>query len=126
MILFILRDYYNNFSNQEIEENYIIFTYDVFWIKSNKTFSSRWDRYIRNGKEYHWLGLIFSNILLFIFSFFIIYILSRAINKDIEFYNKNILINDIIDEFGWKQVCNDVFRKPINLILFLYFNGNWN
>ena len=116
------RKYYN-FSNQEIEENYIIFTYDVYWIKSNKTFSSRWDRYIRNGIQYHWFGLIWSNILLFIFSFFIIYILSRIINKDVALYNKNILINDTIDEYGWKQVCHDVFRKPKNLILFCTLMG---
>ena len=114
---------YSFFLNQQVDESHIIFTYDVYWIKSNKTFSSRWDRYIRKGKQYHWFGLIFSNILLFIFSFFIIYILSKIINKDVDKYNKNILFNDIIDEYGWKQVCYDVFRKPKHLILFCALIG---
>ena len=70
-----MRDYYNNFYGQELKEGNVLFTYDVIWRNSNKTFFSRWDRYLKNGKEYHWLGLIFSNIILFIFSFLLIYIL---------------------------------------------------
>jgi hypothetical protein len=69
-----LRDYYNSFYDQELKECNILFTYDVIWRQSNKTFFSRWDRYIKNSKEYHWLGLIFSNIILFIFSFLLIII----------------------------------------------------
>ena len=113
-----MRDYYNNFYAQELKEGNILFTYDVIWRNSNKTFFSRWDRYLKSGKEYHWLGLIFSNILLFIFSFLLIYILTRAIKKNIEIYNNKVLIDEIIDDYGWKQVCNDVFRKPKNLITF--------
>jgi transmembrane 9 superfamily protein 2/4 len=26
--------------------------------------------------------------------------------------------DEFIDEFGWKQVCNDVFRRPANRMLF--------
>ena len=113
-----LRDYYNSFYAQELKEGNILFTYDVIWRQSNKTFFSRWDRYIKNSKEYHWLGLIFSNIILFIFSFLLIYILTRAIKKNIEVYNSKVIIDEIIDDYGWKQVCNDVFRKPKNLIIF--------
>ena len=113
-----MRDYYNNFYGQELKEGNVLFTYDVIWRNSNKTFFSRWDRYLKNGKEYHWLGLIFSNIILFIFSFLLIYILTRAIKKNIEIYNNKVVIDEIIDDYGWKQVCNDVFRKPKNLILF--------
>ena len=113
-----MRDYYNNFYGQELKEGHVLFTYDVIWRNSNKTFFSRWDRYLKNGKEYHWLGLIFSNIILFIFSFLLIYILTRAIKKNIEIYNNKVVIDEIIDDYGWKQVCNDVFRKPKNLILF--------
>ena len=115
---------FNNFYAQELIEDDVLFTYDVVFKLSDKTFSSRWDRYIRKGKEYHWLGLIFANIILFLFSFLVIYILSRAIKKNIDIYNSNTIIEDnIIDEFGWKQVCNDVFRKPKNLILFSCFIG---
>ena len=112
-----------NMEYQELKEKEIFFSYDVIFIPSNKTFASRWDRYIRGGKEYHWLGLIYSNILLFIFSFIILFILSRAIKKDIEIYNKNAIGDNEIDEYGWKQVCNDVFRKPKNLFIFSAFIG---
>ena len=126
---FIIEDYtllrrdYNNFQPQELSNSEIYFTYDVIFINSNKTFSTRWDRYVREGIEYHWLGLIYSNILLFIFSSIVIFILSRAIKKDIEIYNQSVIGDNIIDEYGWKQVCNDVFRKPKNLMLFSTFVG---
>ena len=119
----LLRRDYNNFEPQELSNSIIYFTYDVIFINSNKTFSSRWDRYIRGGIEYHWLGLVYSNILLFIFSFIVICILSRAIKKDIEIYNQSAINDNIIDEYGWKLVCNDVFRKPKNLMLFSTFIG---
>ena len=126
---FIIEDYtllrrdYNNFQPQELSNSEIYFTYDVIFINSNKTFSTRWDRYVREGIEYHWLGLIYSNILLFIFSSIVIFILSRAIKKDIEIYNQSVIGDNIIDEYGWKQVCNDVFRKPKNLMLLSTFVG---
>ncbi len=126
---FIIEDYtllrrdYNNFQPQELSNSEIYFTYDVIFINSNKTFSTRWDRYVREGIEYHWLGLIYSNILLFIFSSIVIFILSRAIKKDIEIYNQSVIGDNIIDEYGWKQVCNDVFRKPKNLMLLSTFIG---
>ena len=119
----LLRRDYNNFEPQELSNSIIYFTYDVIFINSNKTFSSRWDRYVRGGIEYHWLGLVYSNILLFIFSFIVICILSRAIKKDIEIYNQSAINDNIIDEYGWKLVCNDVFRKPKNLMLFSTFIG---
>ena len=108
---------------QKLKEKEIFFSYDVIFIPSNKTFASRWDRYVRGGREYHWLGLIYSNILLFVFSFIVIFILSRAIKKDIEIYNQSVIGENEIDEYGWKQVCNDVFRKPKNLFIFSAFIG---
>ena len=32
--------------------------------------------------------------------------------RDIDIYNTRVTGEDFIDEFGWKQVCNDVFRSP--------------
>ena len=36
---------------------------------------------------------------------------------------EQIIGHEIIDEYGWKQVCNDVFRKPKNLMLLSAFIG---
>ncbi len=41
----------------------------------------------------------------------------RALKKDIEIYNSRVTGEEFLDEFGWKQVCNDVFRKPANRML---------
>ena len=102
---------------QPLKLGTIAYTYNVFFYKSNITFSSRWDYYLGSKKEIHWIGLINANILIFIITFLVLFILSRAIKKDIEIYNRKVLADEIIDEFGWKQVCNDVFRKPKNLML---------
>ena len=92
-------------------------SYDVMFVKSNLTLASRWDHYTKMNSEIHWFGLINSNLIILIFAFVIIFIFCRALKKDIEIYNLKVTGEDFIDEFGWKQVCNDVFRKPVNHML---------
>lgn len=105
----------NNNFGQKIEPGIIGFTYDVEFISSNKTFATRWDYYLPHKNEMHWFGLISANILIFIISFIVLYILTRSIKKDIDIYNTKVISDDFIDEFGWKQICNDVFRPPKHL-----------
>ena len=101
-----------------LEENVpITFTYNIIYKYSNETLKTRWDRYFRKGKVYHWMGMVFSNVIIFILTFIVFCILTRNINKDIELYNSRVINDEIIDEYGWKQVCNDVFRAPKNLII---------
>ena len=54
----------------------------------------------------------------------VIFIFCRAIKRHIDLYNIRVTNEDFIDEYGWKQVCNDVFRKPKNNILLSTFIGN--
>ena len=115
------------FSNspQEIEVGKkITFSYDVIFEKSNLTLVSRWDNYLHLSSEIHWFGLINSNLIIIIFTLLIIFIFCRAIKKDIDLYNIRVTGEDFIDEYGWKQVCNDVFRKPIHSTLLSTFMGN--
>ena len=115
------------FSNlpQSIETNKsVTFTYDVVFEKSNLTLVSRWDNYLHLSSEIHWFGLINSNLIILIFTLLIIFIFCRAIKKDIDLYNVRVTGDDFIDEYGWKQVCNDVFRKPINSMVLSIFIGN--
>ena len=115
------------FSNlpQSIETNKsVTFTYDVVFEKSNLTLVSRWDNYLHLSSKIHWLGLINSNLIILIFTLLIIFIFCRAIKKDIDLYNVRVTGDDFIDEYGWKQVCNDVFRKPINSMVLSIFIGN--
>ena len=101
--------------SQEIAPNKtVLFTYDVIFRESNITFASRFDHYSHVNHTIHWFGLINSNILIFVLTILTIIIFTRAIKKDIEIYNTKVTTEEILDEYGWKQVCNDVFRKPIH------------
>ena len=107
--------YYEEADLQELVIGNISFTYDVIFIQSNTSFSSRYDHYFSlNRKSYRWFRLIFSNILILILTCGIFAILTRTVKKDLDKYNSNIVINDnvIIDEHGWKQINGDVFRPP--------------
>jgi transmembrane 9 superfamily protein 2/4 len=57
-----------------------------------------------------------SNILIFLLTLIIFFILSRTVKKDLDKYNQSIALSDnvIIDEYGWKQIASDVFRPPIH------------
>jgi transmembrane 9 superfamily protein 2/4 len=119
--------YYKDAEWQELTGGEIAFTYDVVFIKSNKTFSSRYDNYFSFGgnKKYHWGSLIISNVLIFLFTLIIFFILSRTVKKDLDKYNQNISIGDnvILDEHGWKQIASDVFRPPIHIKTLSAFIG---
>ena len=100
---------------QEVEiDQYVFFTYDVVFRPSNITFASRFDHYSNINSKVHWFGIINSNVLIFVLTFLTIVIFTRSLKKDIEIYNTKVTNEEIIDEYGWKQVCNDVFRKPIH------------
>ena len=108
------RRYYQSAEEQELTTGNIAFTYDVIFIQSNKSFSSRYDHYFTLKGTYRWAGLLISNILIFILTFGIFMILRRNIKKDLDKYNTSTIVNDsiIIDEYGWKQIAGDVFRSP--------------
>ena len=123
---FTEEDYYKQDNRQPLSTGNISFTYNVYFRPSNITFTSRWDKYFYTGRrrEMHWIGLINANVLILVISCLVIYILSRAIKKDIDIYNQKVIADEIIEEYGWKQVCNDVFRRPKNLMLLCAFIGN--
>lgn len=118
--------YYKDSQEQELVPGNIAFTYDVIFIKSNTTFSSRYDHYFYIGRrKYRWLGLVISNIIILILTCGIFFILTRTVNKDLNKYNANSVITDsvAIDEFGWKQINGDVFRPPKHLKTLSAFIG---
>ena len=118
--------YYKDSEEQELVPGNIAFTYDVIFIKSNTTFSSRYDHYFYIGRrKYRWFGLITSNIIILILTCGIFFILTRTVNKDLDKYNTSSIITDsmTIDEFGWKQINGDVFRPPKHLKTLSAFIG---
>ena len=102
----------------------ISFTYDVIFRFSNITFASRFDHYTPTNQHVHWFGIINSNILILTLTILTIFTFTRAIKQDIEIYNTQVSSDEIIDEYGWKQVSNDVFRKPINSEFLSAFIGS--
>ena len=121
----IIPNYEYSNKAQVIEPNInITFTYDIIFEKSNLTLVSRWDNYLHLSSDIHWFGLLNSNLIILIFTFVIIFIFCRSIKHDIDLYNIRVTNDDFIDEYGWKQVCNDVFRKPKNSIFLSTFIGN--
>ena len=106
--------YYQAAPLQELVQGNIAFTYDVIFIKSNKSFSSRYDHYLSLKGTYRWAGLIVSNILIIFLTLGIFLILKKTVNKDLDKYNSNPIVTDtiIVDEYGWKQISGDVFRAP--------------
>ena len=114
------KDIINNLKQepQPLIEGEVLFTYDVLFDESEITFASRWDYYKPSNKRIHWISIITSNVIVLLLSALIILILYRTIKKDVEVFNIKVGADDFIDEFGWKQVCNDVFRPGSNTLLY--------
>ena len=108
-----VKRYYKIAPEQELQLGNIAFTYDVIFLKSNISFSSRYDHYITLNGTYRWAGLIISNVIILLLTLGIFLILTRTVKKDLDNYNTNTVVNDtVIDEYGWKQITGDVFRSP--------------
>jgi transmembrane 9 superfamily protein 2/4 len=111
---------------QKLMENInITYTYDVFFTITDKyQYTTRWDHIFQSEEDnIHFYNLINSSLIILILSALILLIFCRAVKKDIEIYNSRVTSEDIIDEYGWKQVCNDVFRKPQHPMLLSSFIG---
>ena len=106
-----------------ITDEEIYFTYDIKFLKSNIPFASRFDHYKKETSSVHWIGLINSNILIILLTIITICIFIRALRNDIQIYNRRVNEDEIIDEYGWKNISNEVFRKPINSELLSAFFG---
>lgn len=120
-------EYHQNFikSKQKIAVNEkILFTYDIVYRFSEYKYSTRWEHITKTTDDkIHFYNLINSSLIIVIFSVFVLYIFCRAVRKDIDLYNTKVTSEDILDDSGWKQVCNDVFRKPRHSMILSAFIG---
>ena len=102
----------------------ILYTYDIIFEESDITLALRWDHYKTSKKKIHWIGVIISNSLIFLFGIKIITILFRNIKNDINKYNYKISNLERIESIDWKELSGDVFRAPSrNKILLSSFIG---
>ena len=117
----------NNFNiqPQPLTQGQILFTYDVIFEKSNKTFALRWDHYKTSNTKIHWIGIFLSESIIFGLTLLIIIILVKNIKTEIDLYNTQIINFEFVDYYTWKELSGDVFRAPLkNPMLLSAIIGN--
>ncbi|CAG9099149.1 Transmembrane 9 super member 4 [Plutella xylostella] len=105
----------------------LFFTYSVEWGESDISWASRWDIYLGMGMkdvQIHWFSIINSLVVLFFLSGILTMIMVRTLRKDIAKYNSDDILDDMVEETGWKLVHGDVFRPPPQRMLFAAVIGS--
>lgn len=94
----------------------VTYTYEVSWIKSNQSWTDRWDIYLLgrvDDTSAHHMSLINSIMVVIFLGCVVAVILIRSLRRDISVYNDiTVDMEDEKDETGWKLVHGDVFRPP--------------
>lgn len=113
-------DYDSIKEHQKLSMSLLIFTYGVEWRESEIKWASRWDVYLTMNHaipdKVHWFSIVNSMLIVLFLAFMVAMILVRALNKDINNYNRLRTDEEKADEkeeSGWKLVHADVFRPPI-------------
>ena len=107
------------------QDNQVLFTYSVTWLPSEIPWGTRWDSYMYvTDSKIHWFSLINSAVIVGILLLLVILILIRSLREDIIRYNSTESMEDLSEEFGWKLVHGDVFRRPQYSVLFSVLVGS--
>lgn len=99
----------------------IIWSYSIKWVPSEIRWASRWDPYLKmQDPQIHWFSIMNSFMIVLFLSGMVAMIMMRALHKDFRRYNADDpeAIEAQQEETGWKLVHGDVFRKPVNPLLF--------
>jgi len=120
-------------SQKVVEEESILYTYDVTFKESDVEWASRWDVYLSEDHlvpaQVHWYSITNSILVVLFLSLLVISVLVRNLRRDIDSYNALASLADEErdveqDETGWKLVHADVFRPPDNYpMLYCVFVG---
>ena len=95
----------------EVNED-ILFRYDTFFYYTNTTYEERFDKYFSGDKFIHSYSAYISGIIIFILLIILSYIYFRSIKSEIEIHNEKVLSEETINEYGWRNIAFDVFRRP--------------
>jgi transmembrane 9 superfamily protein 2/4 len=94
----------------------VVYSYEVFWQKSDLKWTDRWDIYLLgrvDDTSSHHMSLINSTMVVLFLGSLVAIILVRSLRRDLSVYNEiNLDIEDESEESGWKLVHGDVFRPP--------------
>lgn len=105
---------------QKVVAGNLVFTYGVEWKSSEVRWASRWDVYLTMNHavsdKVHWFSILNSVLIVLFLAFMVAIILVRALNRDINSYNRVPTDEEKAEEkeeTGWKLVHADVFRPPV-------------
>lgn len=105
----------------------IWYTYSIEFVKDNNIkWSSRWDYILGSAAHTNiqWFSILNSLVIVLFLTGMVAMILLRTLHKDIARYNQIDLEDDAQEEFGWKLVHGDVFRRPQNAMLLSVLLGS--
>ncbi|ORX47505.1 hypothetical protein DM01DRAFT_1339135 [Hesseltinella vesiculosa] len=97
----------------------ITFTYSVTWRATTDTFQDRFSRLLESDffeHQVHWLSICSSFMMVIFLLGLVSTILIRTLKNDYARYDREPSLadfdRDFGDDWGWKQVHGDVFRRP--------------
>ena len=101
------------YENQELiigEE--ILIRYDTFYFLTDTVYEERFNKYFYGDKFIHSYSAYVSGIIIFILIIILLYIYWHSIKSETEIYNEKVISDDFINEYGWRNISFDVFRRP--------------
>jgi transmembrane 9 superfamily protein 3 len=98
------------------------FSYSVNWIPTTDSYYTRFESYLDSGffeHKIHYFSILNSFLIVLFLSALIIFILMRTVKQDFQRYEFQDRMmefeRDLNDDYGWKLVNGDVFRRPTRL-----------
>ena len=106
----------------DVNEN-IIFMYDTLFYYTDTLYKERFNQFFIGDKFIHSYSAYISGIIIFVLSIILLYIYFRSIKTEIEIHNEKISSDDSINEYGWRNIAFDVFRRPYRSDILASLNG---
>jgi len=107
------------------------FSYEVKWKPTDKSFDSRFNRYLDYSffeHQIHWFSVFNSLMMVVFLCGLVALILLRTLRNDFARYARDddldAVDKGVADESGWKQVHGDVFRRPAYPAMFAAMLGS--
>ena len=91
----------------------IIFRYDTFYTFTDTKYKDRYFKFFHGDTFIHKNSIYISGLIIFILLSILSYIYFRAIKSETEISNEKVASEEFINEYGWRNIAFDVFRKPI-------------
>ncbi|ETO29448.1 hypothetical protein RFI_07675 [Reticulomyxa filosa] len=104
----------------------VSFTYTVDWEETEVDVNDRLSYHMRKlirsqPLDVHWLSILNSFILVVLVTAFVALVMTRVLRRDCARYRSSAAFKadlEDVDDSGWKQLQQDVFRVPNRIMLF--------